>query len=352
MDEWPLRLAHTLVAIYLAIATGALASRYQLLNEKPSVVVKIINAIIINLAIPATCFLAANTLPRDTKSTHMLIASSTNSIAAILIINIAAKIAKMPLHHAATFVAAIALPNVILFASSIYAALFGQDEKILAVVASFAQTLIVAPSLALMYSLADANLEYSADSHLEQVEHHEEKSKKSDFTALMKVSFVNPLVMATSSGLITHALGIQMPRFCEQWLEMFASTTLALCFFAMGVSFQLQFSRYGLGGSIFPCSKFRLFSLILARHILAPGVVMVVAFLSGLRNLDLQLTSLWSAMPLATLGWSMAVQYCPREAHVLFALFFWGTLLSLPLLSILEATFEVFPESKSHFNST
>jgi len=111
-------------------------------------------------------------------------------------------------------------------------------------------------------------------------------SQRSFFQELLR----NPLVVATTSGLVVNLCGLQIPEWLEPTVARIGGSSIALGLMAAGAGLQLR-----------QLGQDRVLSvgLLSIRHLLSPLVAWVMARVFGLDPVQTQVLLIFSAMPTA-----------------------------------------------------
>ena len=117
----------------------------------------------------------------------------------------------------------------------------------------------------------------------------------------------NPLIIATSSGLLANVLGFSLPVWAEPTVKTIAAASLPLGLMAAGAGLQL--------GSLFK-AKLLAVCILTIRHFLTPLIALGLSYAFGLSPVQTTILLAFSALPTASSAYVLASRMGYDGAYV------------------------------------
>ena len=117
----------------------------------------------------------------------------------------------------------------------------------------------------------------------------------------------NPLIIATSSGLLANVLGFSLPVWAEPTVKTIAAASLPLGLMAAGAGLQL--------GSLFK-AKLLAVCILTIRHFLTPLIALGLSYAFGLSPVQATILLAFSALPTASSAYVLASRMGYDGAYV------------------------------------
>jgi predicted permease len=117
----------------------------------------------------------------------------------------------------------------------------------------------------------------------------------------------NPLILATTSGLVLNLLGLGVPQWLQPSISRIGLVSLPLGLMAAGAGMQLGLLRQG---------KMLAFWLLLSKHAYMPLIAWAIAYALGLAHDQALILLMFSALPTASSSYVLAARMGYNGAYV------------------------------------
>lgn len=116
---------------------------------------------------------------------------------------------------------------------------------------------------------------------------------------LIKTLILNPIILATITGLLLNFLGIGLYAPIETTLQLLASATLPIALVLVGVGLKLNMQGNYLGAAVFGT---------VLRLLIGPIIIFICGYWFGIRGNDLMAMTICGGVPTAMSGFLLARQ--------------------------------------------